>query len=164
MTTPQFGGAPTGGWGQQAQAQAHQQQAPAVQQYHQQGYPQQGGYPQGAAQYPPQQAMYPAGAAPKSKGTAAVLAFFLGGWGAHNFYLGQNGLGFAKLGLVATGWLFIIIAIASAANDSVGGFGATLIIAALIFISLGIWRFVEFIMILMGAGNMARDARGIPLT
>ncbi|WP_417287999.1 TM2 domain-containing protein [Corynebacterium variabile] len=161
MTTPQFGGAPTGGWGQQAQAQAYQQQAPAVQQHYQQGYPQQGGYPQVAMQYPAQQAMYPAGAAPKSKGTAAVLAFFLGGWGAHNFYLGQNGLGFTKLGLIVTGWFLIVIGFLGAAT--IEGLLGPWIIALLIFISIGIWRFVEFIMILMGAGNMAQDARGIPL-
>jgi TM2 domain-containing membrane protein YozV len=29
----------------------------------------------------------------KSKGTAAVLAFFLGGFGGHKFYLGQSGMG-----------------------------------------------------------------------
>jgi len=29
----------------------------------------------------------------KSKSTTAVLAFFLGGFGAHRFYLGQTGFG-----------------------------------------------------------------------
>ena len=33
----------------------------------------------------------------KSKTTAAVLAFFLGGIGIHRFYLGQGGLGIAYL-------------------------------------------------------------------
>ena len=33
----------------------------------------------------------------KSKGVAVLLALFLGGFGAHKFYLGQSGLGFLYL-------------------------------------------------------------------
>lgn len=33
----------------------------------------------------------------KNKTTAALLAFFLGGFGIHRFYLGQGGLGIAYL-------------------------------------------------------------------
>jgi TM2 domain-containing membrane protein YozV len=33
----------------------------------------------------------------KSKSTAALLAFFLGGFGVHRFYLGQSGKGIAYL-------------------------------------------------------------------
>lgn len=40
-----------------------------------------------------------AGEAPngKSKVAAALFAFFLGGFGAHKFYLGQKGMGFLYL-------------------------------------------------------------------
>jgi len=40
----------------------------------------------------------------KTKTTAGVLAIFLGGIGAHKFYLGQNGLGLLYLVFV---WTFI---------------------------------------------------------
>jgi len=33
----------------------------------------------------------------KSKSTATLLAFFLGGFGIHRFYLGQSGKGFMYL-------------------------------------------------------------------
>lgn len=39
----------------------------------------------------------------KSKSTAALLALFLGGFGAHKFYLGKNGLGVLYLLLCWTG-------------------------------------------------------------
>jgi TM2 domain-containing membrane protein YozV len=34
---------------------------------------------------------------PKSKTTAALLCFFLGGLGIHRFYLGYTGIGIAQL-------------------------------------------------------------------
>tara|TARA_B100001123_G_scaffold147535_1_gene170937 strand:+ start:1745 stop:2200 length:456 start_codon:yes stop_codon:yes gene_type:complete len=70
---------------------------------------------------------------PKSKVSAALLAFFLGALGVHNFYLGYTGRGIAQLILTLTiiGW----------------------------FIS-GTWAFIEFIMILCGG---IRDPQGRPL-
>ncbi len=84
---------------------------------------------------------------PKSIAVAAVLAFFLGGLGIHNFYLGHVGRAVAQLILTivgwATSWLFV-------------GF---FLIGA-----VGIWVLVEFILILARSGSYARDARGVPLT
>ncbi len=53
----------------------------------------------------------------KSKGTAAILCFFLGGLGIHKFYLGENGIGIVYLlfcwtlipGLIAFIEFFLIL-------------------------------------------------------
>nr|WP_137676255.1 TM2 domain-containing protein [Parerythrobacter lutipelagi] len=41
----------------------------------------------------------------KSTGAAYVLWFFLGGFGAHRFYLGQTGTAIAQLLLLLLGWI-----------------------------------------------------------
>lgn len=64
----------------------------------------------------------------KSKVVAALFAFFLGGLGVHNFYLGYIGKGIAQLLLTLVGWLFIFGPIISS-----------------------IWAFIEFICLLTGA-------------
>ena len=71
---------------------------------------------------------------PKSKGVAAILCFFFGFLGVHNFYLGYVGRGIVQLILTLT------------------FFG--------MFIT-GFWAFIEFIMILCGG---IRDPQGQPLT
>lgn len=70
----------------------------------------------------------------KSKTIAALLAFFLGFLGAHNFYLGNTKKGIIQVLL------------------SVTFFGTAI---------SGLWAFVEFIMIL--TGSIASDAKGIRL-
>jgi hypothetical protein len=67
----------------------------------------------------------PAGVSPKSRTVAALLGFFLGGLGVDRFYLGNIGMGVAKLLL---GWLTLgiwplidwIIILAGAAHDGDG--------------------------------------------
>ena len=54
----------------------------------------------------------------KSKGTTALLCFFLGGLGVHRFYVGKIGTGvlwFFTAGLLGFGWLidFIMILVGS---------------------------------------------------
>lgn len=73
---------------------------------------------------------------PKSKLAAALLAFFLGALGIHNFYLGYTGRGLAQL----------LITVLTA------GYGV---------IVTGIWAFIEFILILTGS---IKDKFGRPLT
>jgi TM2 domain-containing membrane protein YozV len=75
----------------------------------------------------------------KSKSTAALLAFFLGGAGIHRFYLGYTGIGFTQLFLLLGGWL----------TCGITAIGA------------GIWAFVDFIRIL--TGSLGKDAEGRPL-
>ena len=42
----------------------------------------------------------------------ALLAFFLGMFGAHKFYAGKNGVGIAMLLMGTIGWIFILPGIA----------------------------------------------------
>ena len=137
----------------------YQQQSYPQSGYQQQGY--QGGHPQGHHNLPAQQQWQGAPAnfapqhqgygvpmhqEPKSKVAAALLAFFLGVFGAHNFYLGKTGRGVAQLGLFFFGLI-----------------SSFFLIGIFILIGLEIWVLVEFIMILVGSGSMARDAKGVPL-
>lgn len=111
------------------------------------GQPQYGvGQPQGGAVQQYQAAgMQPVGA-PKSKVVAALLFFFLGGWGIGNFYLGQTNLGVIKLVL----WI-------------IGIFTTIIFVGFFILGALGIWCLVEMVMVLTGSGGYDRDARGVPL-
>lgn len=63
--------------------------------YVQAGYAQQPGYAAypGVADYPG----FAAAPAPRSRTAAALLAFFLGSWGAHDFYRGQMGRGWGHV-------------------------------------------------------------------
>lgn len=45
----------------------------------------------------------------KNKVVAALLAFFLGGFGAHKFYIGANGAGIIMLLCTLFGWLLFFI-------------------------------------------------------
>lgn len=70
----------------------------------------------------------------KNKVAAALLAIFLGVYGAHNFYLGHTSKAVTQLVLTLVGmftWIFII--------------GIFFLMATVI------WAFIEFIMILTGS-------------
>lgn len=87
----------------------------------------------------------------KSKAAAALLAFFLGGLGVHNFYLGQMGRGFGHLALGVGGWAGLISAgIAASSNPASEDFFFTLLLVFYMLpVANGIWAFVEFIIILI---------------
>ena len=74
--------------------------------------------------------------APKQWIVALLLAFFLGPLGIHNFYLGYTTKGIIQLVLTLT-FIGLIVS--------------------------GIWAFIDFIMLLMRAGDYATDAQGQPL-
>ena len=102
--------------------------------------PTQPGYPP----YPAQPVMYQPVVPvfygpPKSKIGAAALAFFLGVFGIHNFYLGHVGLGLAQLLTATIGGIFT---------------------CGLATVAVAIWAFVECIVILCGG---IRDSTGRPL-
>lgn len=88
----------------------------------------------------------------KSKTVAAVLAFFLGAYGAHEFYLGDKRKGIIRLA-AALGCtiLYYIMLVVLPVVGMIFGLGLT---------ALGIWGFVDFIRILMGK---VTDAEGNPL-
>lgn len=92
----------------------------------------------------------------RSKVVAALLAFFLGGTGAHRYYLGYKKVG----GIQTAGFVSAIIGYSiyiSSAYDAIyrrGDAGGTMALAAIFLIFSGvtsIWAFVDFIRILTGS-------------
>ena len=75
----------------------------------------------------------------KSAVVAYILWFFLGGFGAHRFYLGRTGSAVALLALFITSLLLTVVLI--------GGFG---------LIVVGIWLIVDAFLI---PGMVAEDNR-----
>ena len=76
----------------------------------------------------------------KSRLAAALLAFFLGGFGAHRFYLGNTGSAVAMLIVTILG---IVTAFA--------------VIGFFLLFATGVWALIDLIMILVG---VAKDGRG----
>lgn len=111
---------------EQTQQPQQTQPSPQVVYVPQQAYPSQPPMPQQVMVTSP----------PKSKVAAALLAFFLGSLGIHNFYLGHTGRGLAQL-------LITVFTL---------GYGV---------IVTGLWAFIEFILILTGS---IKDKFGRPLT
>jgi TM2 domain-containing membrane protein YozV len=66
----------------------------------------------------------------KSVGAAYLLWFFLGGAGAHRFYLGQKSSGFAMLGLLVVGIITTPI-----------------VIGSVLLVTLAIWAIVDAFLI-----------------
>lgn len=115
----------------------------------------QGPLPQyGAGNYPAypgysdgmQRSLHAENVEPKSWAAAALLAFFLGSLGVHNFYLNYSTRAKWQLGLTIFGWATAIVLI-----------GFPFIFA------VQIWAFVEFILILTKSGPYDSDGDGFPL-
>ena len=104
----------------------------------------------------------------KSKTVAALLAFFLGGFGAPDFYLGYKKVGIIKLVLWALGMILYMPGYASyvqslMAGDLSAGPGFMMILCSLLLFAVGIWALVTFIQVLIKKGMYATDANGQPL-
>ena len=91
----------------------------------------------------------------KSKIVAALLAFFLGGVGVHDFYLGNKRNGLIKLiGSILGIALMIIGFVAAATTTTATGLAALpvlVLIGWFIVLGISIWAFVDFIRILTGS-------------
>jgi hypothetical protein len=89
----------------------------------------------------------------KSKIVAALLAFFLGTFGVHSFYMGNKKKGFIQLGLGLGGLILTIVGLASAVTNASTGSVSIPVLAVIGYIMLlgvGIWALVDFIRILTG--------------
>lgn len=88
--------------------------------------------------------MQPTSVSPKSRLATTLLAFFLGEFGAHRFYIGKIGTAVVMLVLaiigIATVWFFVGIAF---------------------LVAVGIWALVDFIFAV--SGNM-KDSEGKLIT
>ena len=80
----------------------------------------------------------------KSKLVAVLLAFFVGSFGVHNFYLGYTQKAWIQLILTLVGFLLICV-----------------IVGIIPIIGVAIWAFVEAIQLLTGSINC--DGEGRPL-
>lgn len=101
----------------------------------------------------------------KSKTAAALLAFFLGTLGVHNFYLGYIGKAIAQLSITIV-TQFLILSSFLLGTLTIA-FGVGFIFYAIEFcvfpfcFAVPIWAFVEFILIL--TGNINKSAKGYPI-
>lgn len=101
----------------------------------------------------------------KSKIAAGLLGIFLGAYGVHNFYLGYYKKAVVQLVLTVLGYAVYIGSIITFAFASEAVYGTELIGATLGMIGcsillsgVGIWAFVEAILILVGKIN--KDGKG----
>lgn len=85
----------------------------------------------------------------KSKGVAALLAFFLGIFGAHSFYLGRKGLGLGHLALLVVGFLLSTIGAVVAGGSEMESYLVMASLGSLVMGANSLWAFVEFIIILV---------------
>ena len=82
----------------------------------------------------------------KSMLAAALLAFFLGPLGVHNFYLGNTKKAVTQLVLCLLGYATAII-----------------LVGFLFLGALYIWVIVEFVLIVARSGDYDTDSNGVPL-
>ncbi|MGN1227670.1 MAG: NINE protein [Christensenellales bacterium] len=107
----------------------------------------------------------------KSKAASALLAFFLGGFGVHNFYMGHTKRGAVQLLLTISAIVLAIVSTVLIAQVALQNPGLTeealvelaapyaiyMILAYIVSAIVCIWAFIEFILILCG---VMKDKQG----
>jgi hypothetical protein len=104
--------------------------------------------------------MMATGASPKTKLVAFLLCLFLGTFGAHRFYVGRIGSAVGQLLISIAAIIFSTVAIPVTIANAIAG-GALGVIGSLLWGGLGIWVFVDWIMILV---TKFKDKNGLVLT
>lgn len=156
------------------QAAANQTQAYA------QGYGQAPGTPESPGH--PGHPGYPTSS--KTKVVAAILAFLVGGTGAHNFYIGNTGRAIAQLVSLIVIWVAFLggygLIFAETEAEVVTSYGGlnyytdndamivsgvlTILVSSAAMFALWVWTIIEFILILAGNGRYTRDGEGRQLS
>ena len=93
-------------------------------------------------------------ASDKSKTSAALLCFFLGFCGAHRFYVGKIGLGVLNAIMFVVAFLFYVfgfVFVQSYKSDVRTAGGVLVVLGGILFVAIGIWVFVDLIIILVGS-------------
>ena len=100
------------------------------------------------------------GGSSKTKLVAFLLCIFLGTVGAHRFYVGRIGGAVGQLLLTIAASIFSIVAIPAGVANAVLGVVVG-VIGSIIFGAVGIWVFVDWLMILL---TKFKDKNGQVLT
>ena len=90
----------------------------------------------------------------KSRVVYVLLALFLGGFGAHNFYAGYNGKAVTQLSINLLGLIlnFSMILVHACGVESMG---IVVLLSFLCFLLVSIWVIIDIV-------TVNKDARGIP--
>jgi hypothetical protein len=81
---------------------------------------------------------------------AAVLCFFLGVLGVHDFVLGNIKMGLIKLGIFALALVLMAVGLSGYVSGGGASFPTLALIGYLALVGLSIWVLVDFIRILIG--------------
>ncbi len=87
----------------------------------------------------------------KSKTLAAILAFFLGFYGVHSFYMGNSKKGLIQLILGLGGLILLYAGVIGAASSGTASIGILAIIGYIAALAAGIWALIDFVRILIGS-------------
>ena len=111
----------------------------------------------------------------RSQVVAGVLAFFLGGIGAHRFYIGKPGTAILMMLGTGVGIVLLIIGLvgvmagvgqamegdAAAADETAATVGGIAVFAWIVLGAIGLWTLIDFIRIVSGK---MRDKKGLMIT